>query len=117
VFDVLTSPGLADYTGELQASVSLRITDRINGATGAESGTVQDTPFRFTVPCDATPSDPAGSSCSTITSADAVVPGSVVEGRRAIWAMGPTQLFDGGADGVASTTPNTLFATQGIFVP
>jgi hypothetical protein len=46
-----------------------------------------------------------------------VLPGAVVEGRRAIWALGPVQLFDGGSDGVASTTPNTLFATQGVFVP
>jgi hypothetical protein len=27
------------------------------------------------------------------------------------------QVFDGGSDGVVSTNPNTLFATQGIFVP
>ena len=27
------------------------------------------------------------------------------------------QVFDGGADGLLSTTPNTLFARQGIFVP
>ena len=27
------------------------------------------------------------------------------------------QLYDGGADGLASTDDNTLFATQGIFVP
>jgi hypothetical protein len=27
------------------------------------------------------------------------------------------QLYDGGADGDASTTPNTLFADEGYFVP
>jgi hypothetical protein len=115
--DVLTSPALADYAGELQASVSMRVTDRLNGSTRAESGTVQDTPFRFAVPCATTPADPAGGTCSTVTSADAVVPGAVVEAKRAIWALGPAQLFDGGPDGVASTSPNTLFATEGIFVP
>jgi hypothetical protein len=30
---------------------------------------------------------------------------------------GQVQVFDGGADGVVSTSPNTLFAKQGVFVP
>jgi len=41
----------------------------------------------------------------------------VREGERAIWALQKLQVFDGGADGVASTAPNTLFAVQGVFVP
>jgi hypothetical protein len=45
------------------------------------------------------------------------VPGSIVELKRAIWALGKVNVNDGGADGVASTQPNTLFATQGVFVP
>ena len=95
----------------------MRITDRLHGSTQAESGTTQDMPFRFVVPCAATPVDPAGGTCGVATSAEAVVPGAVVEGKRAIWALGPLQLFDGGSDGVASTSPNTLFVTQGVFVP
>ena len=31
--------------------------------------------------------------------------------------MAQVQVFDGGADGLASTSPNTLFAMQGVFVP
>jgi PKD repeat protein len=115
--DVLRKATLDDYAGELQASFTLRITDREHGPTQAESGTTQDTPFRFAVPCVGTPGDPAGSTCDAVTSADAVVPGAVVEGKRAIWALGSPQLFDGGTDGVASTQPNTLFATEGVFVP
>ena len=115
--DVLESPGLADYAGELQGSIDLRVTDPLNGPTQAETATTQDTPFRFTVPCAATPTDPAGGDCAVTTSADAVLPGAVVEGKRAVWATGPLRLFDGGADGVASTAPNTLFATQGTFIP
>jgi PKD repeat protein len=115
--DVLTRPALADYAGELQASMTMRVTDRLNGSTQAESGTTQDTPFRFAVPCAATPADPAGGTCDVATSVEAVLPGAVVEGKRAIWALGPLQLFDGGSDGVASTSPNTLFLTQGVFVP
>jgi len=59
-----------------------------------------------------------GSSCSVTTSADAVTgAGAVVEGRRAIWRLGQVRVNDGGADGLVSTTPNTLFAVQGVFVP
>jgi glucose/arabinose dehydrogenase len=115
--DVREAAGLTDYTGELQASFDLRVTDRLHGPSGAESGTTQVAPFGFAVPCTATPGDPDGADCAVTTSADALLPGAVVEGKRAIWATGPLRLFDGGADGVASTSPNTLFATQGIFVP
>ena len=48
---------------------------------------------------------------------DAVTPGSVVEGKRAIWQLGQVEVTDGGADGVASTEPNSPFARQGLFAP
>ena len=51
------------------------------------------------------------------TTFDAVAPGSVPEGKRAIWELDAIEVFDGGTDGIASTAPNTLFARQGIFVP
>jgi hypothetical protein len=42
----------------------------------------------------------------------------VVEGKRAIWELKAVDVFDGGADGQASTTgDNTLFERQGVFVP
>jgi hypothetical protein len=42
----------------------------------------------------------------------------VVEGSRAIWQLGAVDVFDGGADGQASSTgDNTLFLRQGVFVP
>jgi hypothetical protein len=104
----------ADYTGQLQARTVLRITDRYNGP--SEVGVVADTPFNATVPCSATGSA-AGATCTLDTSADAVMPGVVKESRRSIWSLGKLQVFDGGSDGVVSTNPNTLFATQGVFVP
>ena len=59
-----------------------------------------------------------GAACAVNTTADALVPGTVTEGARAVWQLGQVQLFDGGADGVASTTgDNTLFETQGVFAP
>jgi hypothetical protein len=37
---------------------------------------------------------------------------------RAIWQLGEVQVQDGGEDGEgATTTDNTLFLKQGIFVP
>jgi hypothetical protein len=74
-------------------------------------------PFPLTAPCTATPSSPSGSECSLSSSFNAIVPGGVVAGKRAIWQLGEVDVFDGGADGLASTTPNELFASQGIFVP
>jgi glucose/arabinose dehydrogenase len=116
--DVRRQSDLADYTGQLQASAGLRLTDRDNpGSAGSPVGTVQDSTFAWTVPCTTTPDTTVGSACAVTTSADAVNPGVVKEGLRAIWQLGQVQVFDGGSDGVASTAPNTLFAVQGVFVP
>jgi hypothetical protein len=115
--DVRLRAGLGDYTGELQASVALRITDRTSGGGGNEPAT-GFFPFQFTVPCQATASTTIGSTCSVNTSADALAPGSVTEGARTIWELGQVQLFDGGPDGLASTASgNALFETQGVFAP
>jgi hypothetical protein len=69
------------------------------------------------LPCTATSLSSVGSTCAAATTADAVTPGAVLEGRRAIWALGQVKVFDGGPDGVVSTADNTLFAVQGVFVP
>jgi plastocyanin len=107
-----------DYAGQLRGLATLRITDRLNGPSLGSSATATDYPFPFTLPC-ATNGDPSiGSNCSVVTSADAVMAGSVVEAKRSVWELRSVQVFDGGADGIASTTgDNTLFATQGLFAP
>jgi hypothetical protein len=116
--DVRLQAGLGDYTGELAASVVLRLTDHISGPGNDEAASLQDITYRFAVPCVATGDTSVGATCSTNTTADALVPGTVTGGARAIWQLGQVQLFDGGADGVASTTgDNTLFENEGVFVP
>jgi Acetyl xylan esterase (AXE1) len=115
--DVRQKPGLGDYTGELSQETILRITDRANGDPPNEAGTMIDVPLPVTVPCTATPDTTRGSNCATSTTMDALVPGAVQEGKRAIWALEQVQVFDGGSDGVAATADNSLFAVQGIFVP
>jgi hypothetical protein len=114
--DVRLQGTLADYAGELQAALTVRQTDRASGAAQDEDATVSDLSFPITVPCTATVAA-AGSTCSVATSFDAVMPGTAKEGKRAIWALDQVEVFDGGADGLAATTPNTLFAVQGVFVP
>jgi hypothetical protein len=116
--DVRVNGGLGDYTGELQANARLRLTDRASGPGVDEPATVQDFIYRFTIPCQATVSTTIGSTCAVTTTADVIQPGSVTERARTIWQLGQIELFDGGPDGVASTTSgNTLFETQGVFVP
>ena len=104
--------------GELQARPTVRITDRDNGPDSDEPATVTDLPFPVTVPCAATANTSIGATCSLSTSFNSLVPGVVVANNRAIWQLGQIQVFDGGADGVASTIgDNTLFANEGIFTP
>jgi plastocyanin len=116
--DVRKKSDLTDYTGQLQARFPLRITDRFNGPANDEPAT-GDTTFAVTVPCTPTSADTTiGSACSIATTANAVTPGAVVSSVRAIWEVSGVQVFDGGADGVASTTAdNTLFADQAVFIP
>ena len=113
-----TAGGVPDYTGQLRLRLPLRITDKDNGGpAGFEQGTLEDRDFFATVPCTSTPSGTIGSTCSLATTADAITPGIVPEGKRAMWQLGQVEVHDGGSDGIASTTPNATFAKQGVLVP
>ncbi len=115
--DVRVKTTLADYTGELQASLSLRLTDKLSGSYPQDTGTVQDTSFKFAVPCTATAATNVGSNCAVNTTAEAVVPNVITENGRNVWQLGQIQINDGGPDGIASTSPNTLFLVQGLLAP
>ncbi len=115
--DVRRRSDLADYTGQLQLDMTLRMTDKVNGSTPNDLATGSDIQFPATVPCTATSDPNIGSTCAVSTSADSVVPGSVPEIKRTIWDVGRIALLDGGADDLASTTPNSVFVTQGVMVP
>jgi hypothetical protein len=120
ITDVRKASDLSDYTGELRLDQGLRITDKNNPPSpgGPGPGTVSDTGFPTTVPCAATSDATVGATCSIMTSANSLVPGAVTAGMRAIWELGRIEVYDGGADGVASTTQdNTLFLGEGVFVP
>ena len=110
VIDVYTQAGLNDYAGELTAKTTLRITDKLNtphpGGPGA--GTVSDIPYGFTIPCAETADTSIGGACLLSTSAEALAPGAVKEGRRSIWGLGQVAVYDANDD---------PFMKQGIFVP
>jgi len=114
ITDVRDKLRLSDYIAELWATTSLRITDRNQ----SQPTTTTDIPFGFAIPCVATADTTIGATCSVNTTADSLIPGAVPEGPRSVWQTGAVQVQDGGEDGEGATTgDNTLFLTQGIFVP
>jgi hypothetical protein len=116
--DVRKQTDLSDYTGELKINSAVRITDANNGgASGSDPATVSDFPLGVTMPCVATASTSIGGACSVATSLDALVPGTITESKRSIWELGEITVSDGGSDGLASTSPNTVLSRQGVFVP
>lgn len=120
-----------DYTGETQANANIRITDAYNGPPGFTThGTVQDLPFPVPavgagtgVQCVGTAGDATvGSTCTTITTAEAVVPDVIKDGKKAITETGQIFVTDGGSDGDIDTPgpparPNERFTNQGIYIP
>jgi hypothetical protein len=110
----------ADYIGQLQGNVNVRITDRWNAVSaggGAESATMVDIPFPMPFTCVNTTDNDIGGLCSLNTSVNAIVAGVAKDGKRAIWELGQVNVSDGGSDGSTATTPNFLFMKQGVFVP
>jgi len=115
--DVRRDADLSDYSGELNAHTTIRLTDRDNGPDGTEAATVTDFDLQFAVPCTPTPAAAVGATCAVATSANAVTPGMVTERRRSIWQVGQIMLEDGGADGIAATPDNRPFAIEGVYAP
>ena len=104
-----------DYVGELRVELMLRITDR--GA-GDIPATVADIPFSAETTCASSSSTTTGGTCALATTADAVVPGSVPERERSIWAISGIAVYDGGPDGdVGSPSGDNVFLRQGVLVP
>jgi hypothetical protein len=104
-----------DYTGQLQESTTLRITDK--DYVPSDSGTTQDFPFPVAVPCAVTADASRGSTCAISTSANSIVPGSVKTGMRAVWQLVQVEVFDGGSSGTPGASDATLFEDQGLFTP
>ena len=97
--------------------MSMRLIDKYSGSSPVDAATMSDFTASFPASCVATADTTVGATCTTATTADALVPGLVVEGARAIWQLGKIEVSDGGADDLAATTPNTTFMRQGLFIP
>jgi Tol biopolymer transport system component len=110
ITDVRNASDLTDYTGNLEVRVPLRITDRSNTPYpgGPGPGTAADFTFTWNVPCAATGDPNIGANCSLATTADTLLPGSALEGRRAIWQTDQIEVRDGAGQ---------PFLRQGVFVP
>jgi hypothetical protein len=123
--DIRNRPSGTDYVGRVLATMDVQITDQNNAAETPEPGTVQTLKYEFPIDCVATPVTTIGSACSLSTTADALIPATVLENKRTIWEIGQVSIKDAGANntGYASCPPTcgdgdeTTFLRQGVFVP
>ena len=113
--------GGPDYVGQLQADMTLRLTDHDNAPApggGTEAATVIDIPNPVQFTCAATADPSIGGACKFTQGLCPVDGCSAVEnGDRTVAALGQVRVFDGGPDGQPNSADNTLFAVQGLFIP
>ena len=113
--------GPGDYSGEVRFAFTLRLTDHFNAASpggGIDPATVQDTSIEASFTCAQTASTSTGSTCTMRTSFNAFIPGSIKDTKRSLMEVDDLRVYDGGADGVGSTTAdNTVFLRPGVFIP
>jgi hypothetical protein len=116
----------SDYTGRLLAAAPLRITDKRNGPSESDDATVVDTQLEVPFNCTMTAGTGVGATCAINTTIDALLPGAVVEGKRAIWGLGAATISDSGPNGTGygagcpmtcGDGDETVYMKQGIFVP
>jgi hypothetical protein len=118
ITDVRNNPSLTDYVGNLQAATDVTITDNVNAPEMPEPGTVTLFKYRFPIPCVTTSSTSVGSTCTQNTTADALVPGTILENRRLNWQLGQVEVLDAGLDGNINTTgDNNPFLREGVYAP
>jgi hypothetical protein len=123
--DVRNKTTLTDYVGKVLVTSDLQITDFSNSPEAPAPGTTQVGKYQFPIDCVSTISLTVGSTCAANTTVDAIVPGTIVEGRRSVWQLGQVEVKDAGPNGTgyASCPPTcgdgdeTVFLRQGIFVP
>jgi glucose/arabinose dehydrogenase len=95
----------------------LRITDNSNGTGGADRATATDLDFSVPISCTPTIDSRVGSTCMANTTANALMPGAVVEGKQMNIQVFRVRLNDAGVDGVAGNGDDTLFEQEGLVVP
>jgi len=105
---------------------AIRVTDHYNCAgsgcvadpnTSNRPATMVDILFPIPVMCLPTVSTSLGSACGSNTTANALVPGSVIADKQAVVEVGEVVQLDSGPDGNVQTSDNQLVSAQGIFLP
>jgi len=109
--------GGPDYTGELEARMTFRVTDHYNGPNRDQAATIVDLPQPVSVNCFGNDDPTVGSTCHhPVVFCSSCPPPK--EGVRTVIEVSQVTVRDGGGDGTASTREdNTLFMTQGVFLP
>jgi hypothetical protein len=79
--------------------------------------TVLDNEFLVPVDCATTPDPTVDAACSAATSANAISPGFVREGKQAVLQVFRFRLRDSGANGIRNDGDDKGFAMQGYYVP
>jgi hypothetical protein len=95
----------------------LRVSDFLNGPSLQDPATVTDFDFSVPVACAGTPSPAVGSDCDIATSADAVTPGMIPEGKSMVLQAFRVRLNDSGANGTPGDADDRSFSQQGIYIP
>jgi hypothetical protein len=88
-----------------------------NAATSNRAATLVDILFPVPVDCLPTTSATLGSVCGANTTANALVPGSVIAGKQAVVETGEIEALDSGMNGTRGDSDDEVFATQGIYLP
>ena len=96
---------------------NLQITDTNNAAETPEPGTMQSIDYSAPIDCASTASTTVGSTCTLNSTANALVPGTVLESKRAIWQFGQIIVKDAGPNGIPGDGDDGTYLRQGIFVP
>ena len=113
--------GPADYSGQLGFSFRIRSTDHFNAVApggGSDPATIEDVTLTSGITCAETASTSIGSTCKSFTSYNSFFPGLAKDTKRVVQETDDVHIYDGGADGVASTPgDNTVFLRPGIFIP
>jgi hypothetical protein len=126
ISDVRKKSDLTDYTGKVLVTADMLVTDKYNGSFTSEPGTTQTVRLNMPVQCTTTSLTTVGSDCNLNTSANTILPGSVIELRRAIWDIQQIIVKDAGPNGTgysAGCPPTcgdgdeTVYLREGIFVP
>ena len=116
----------SDFVGKLLLHTTIRLTDKFNGSPTVDAGTSSDLPLDIPFACSATVSATVGALCNATTTLNSVVPGAVLDGKRAIWEFGDVVAWDPGPNGTGfepgcaptcGDGDESVFLRQGVAVP